>query len=622
MTDFPTQEGAQTAVALIDAAAGAGRMSASGAANAKNWLTRPHYRDYHARILDAVRQEKFAELDSLFWEVLPFGTGGRRGRMAEFGSATINDRTIAESAHGMAVYLNKVKGAPGGRAVIAYDTRNRSSDFARITAATFAAHGLTAYLFEGHRSTPALSFAVRHLQCDVGVMISASHNPPSDNGFKAYWSDGAQVLPPHDKGIIECVIQSEEIPTVDFNQAVARGLIKLIGDEVDREYVSCVEKLSLSGARDLRGVFTPLHGVGETSVFRVLQNAGFNGVEIFEPQRTADGNFTNVPEHLPNPELTSAFRPAVEFAHRGGADLVLASDPDADRLAISVRESEGAFVHLTGNQVGALLADYVLRKRAAAKTLTPEHFVCTTLVTTPMIGAIGRAFGVAVVEDLLVGFKYIAQTVEMRGADKFIFGCEESLGYLAGQYCRDKDAAIAALYVCELAAELRGEGKTLLDGLDRLYEKHGYFIEGQRWEACQGPRGKEQIDSLMRTLRKDPPRDLAGVQMTRLRDYREQVVRAIPDGKTCGQLQTTRGDLLFLDSQPSEKGDSQTEFSIAVRPSGTEPKIKFYFFARGIRNEGEALDAIKTRTNSAMTAVQEALSQWVQTVLDTGAKPT
>jgi phosphoglucomutase len=600
----------QHAVAKVEEAAAKGAISTGGATNLKVWLTKPAYRQYQPRLLEMVGASKFAELDTLFWEVIPFGTGGRRGRMAELGSATINERTIAESAQGMAAYLKQVKGKPGGRAVIACDTRNRSSEFARITAKTFAANGLSVFLFDGYRATPVLSFAVRHLACDIGVMISASHNPPSDNGFKAYWSSGAQVLPPHDQGIIDCVAKTEEIPTVDFDQVVRDGSIRLIGEEVDRAYAAEVVKLSLSEARDVRVLYTPLHGVGETSLYRVLGEAGFKQVEIFEPQRAPDGNFTNVPKQLPNPELTSAFEPAIAHAKKTGADLVLASDPDADRLGVSVRSSDGSFVDLTGNQVAGLLVDYVLRKREAKGSLSADHFVVTTLVSTPLFGVIGRQHKVTAVDDLLVGFKYIAQTMDARGADKFVFGAEESLGYLAGTYCRDKDASIAALYVMELAAELKQQQKTLLDGLDQIYKAFGYFLEGQRSHTSQGPRGKEQIDSLMQAFRTRPPESLGPVRMERLRDYREQVIRAIPGGQKCGELKTTKGDLLFLDS-----ADGAAKFSIAARPSGTEPKIKFYFFARTAPSQGIALNQVKTRTAAEMKDLQESLMSWIQDVL-------
>jgi len=321
--------------------------------------------------------------------------------------------------------------------------------------------------------------------------------------------------------------------------------------------------------------------------------------------------------HLPNPELTSAFEPAIAYAKKSKADLVLASDPDADRLGVSVRSMDGSFVDLTGNQVAALLVDFVLRKRAAQGTLSPEHFVVTTLVTTPLFGTIGRRQNVTVVDDLLVGFKYIGQTMDARGPDKFVFGAEESLGYLAGTYCRDKDAAIAALYVLELAAELKRQGKTLLDGLDELYKTFGYFLEGQRSHTSQGSRGKEQIDLLMRTFRASPPQELNNVRLERLRDYREQVIRSIPGGQKCGELKTTKGDLLFLDS-----AEGNTQFSIAVRPSGTEPKIKFYFFARTDCPDGTPLEEIKARVVAQMDDVQQALMNWVKGVLDADASST
>jgi phosphoglucomutase len=606
MVDSKTSDSEQ-AIAQVDAAAKKGAISASGAANLKIWLTKPAYRQYQVPLLKLVHEGKFAELDGLFWEVIPFGTGGRRGRMSEFGSATINPRTIAESAQGMAAYLKQVKGSPGGRAVIAHDTRNRSDEFARITATTFAANGLSVFLFDSYRSTPALSFAVRHLGCDIGVMITASHNPPADNGFKAYWSSGAQVLPPHDKGIIDCVAQAGEIPTVDFDQAVRDGSIKFIGDEVDRVYAAAVVKLSLSPARDARAVYTPLHGVGETNVFRVLHDAGFKQIEIFAPQRKPDGNFTNVPKQMPNPELPSAFEPAIAHAKQTGADLVLASDPDADRLGVSVRHADGSFVDLTGNQVAGLLVDYVLRKRAAQRALSPDHYVVTTLVSTSLFGTIGRHHKVTAVDDLLVGFKYIAQTMDVRGADKFVFGAEESLGYLAGTYCRDKDASVGALYVMELASELKAQKQTLLDDLDRLYTQFGYFLEGQRSHASQGPRGKEEIDALMQAFRTRPPLELAGVRLERMRDYREQVVRKIPGGEKIGTLNTTKGDLLFLDSAAGDR-----QFSIAVRPSGTEPKIKFYFFARTSPPGSASLETVKKQTTAQMHDFQEALMTWVK----------
>ncbi len=601
--------GVEQALIALESAKGTGKLSESALANIRRWLTEPGYAAYVPKILPLVRDGKFEELDSLFWEVIPFGTGGRRGVMTEFGSATMNARTIAESANGIAVYLKSVKEKPGGRAVVAYDTRHRSREFAQLTACVFAAHGLHVCLFESHRSTPELSFAVRYLKCDTGVMISASHNPPTDNGVKAYWGTGAQVLPPHDTGIIECVYQSNEIPIANFDDALADGRIELVGTDVDEAYVRTVARLSLSAARDIDVLFTPLHGVGETSVYRVLEQAGFEGIKIFEPQREPNGSFPNVPNHLPNPELPAVFGPPIEQARKDGAALVLASDPDADRLGVAVRDAAGKFVHLTGNRIGVLLADYIIRKRKAAGTLGPQQYVVETLVTTPLIAEIARSYKIRAIDNLLVGFKYIAQTMDREGPERFVLGAEESLGYLAGTYARDKDAAIAALYLCECAAELKRQNKTLLDRLDELYAVHGYFLESQRSETCKGPKGRALIERLMEALTKDPPRTLAGIDLARVRDYQKHEIRSLPANERTAALLEPQGDMVFFESAA---GDNVISF--AARPSGTEPKIKFYFFARARISEGTALADIKSSTESRLREFQDALSAWVQNV--------
>jgi len=594
-----------TTVEAIDAAGRSGRLTTDSMNNIKRWLTQPPFRKYAPRIVELVREEQFDTLDSLFWEVIPFGTGGRRGTMAELGSATINERTIAESAHGLAVYLKQARGSAGGRVVIARDTRNRSDEFARLTATTLAAHGLKVFCFESPRATPELSFAVRHLGCDAGVMISASHNPPSDNGFKAYWATGGQVLPPHDVGIIQCVNEAGDIPTADFNAAVEAGQIELLGEEIDGAYISQVTALSLSEARDVRAVFTPLHGVGETSTFRILQEAGFDGVTMFEPHRAPDGNFPNVPDHLPNPERPEVFQPAFEEARRQDADVILATDPDADRIGAMVRTDTGEYEYLSGNRIGALLTDYVVRKRKQAGTLSPAHYVVETLVTTPLIADIARSHNVRAIDDLLVGFKYIAETMDREGPERFVFGAEESLGYLAGQYARDKDAAVGALYLLEAAAELRAEGKTLWHRLDELFLQHGYYLEGQQSKVCTGPQGKQQIDSIMQAFRQTPPQAFCGIPLVEVRDYREQEVRTLPDNVKTDDLSEPSGNLLFFASQPGER-----EYRIAVRPSGTEPKIKFYFFVKQTCDAAARLPEVKRDSSEFLRTLQNELLEW------------
>ncbi len=603
------QGGKQPADILAAAGADAGRLTEGAVTNLARWLSEPQYAKYQPRLQEMIAAEDYATLEACFWEVIAFGTGGRRGPMAELGSATINERTIAESAHGLATYFLGQAEGKAGRAVVTCDTRNRSNEFARLTATTLAAHGLHVFFFDGHRATPELSFAVRHLKCDVGVMISASHNPPSDNGFKAYWSNGGQVLPPHDKGIIECVYEAGEIPTLEFDAAVSAGKIEVVGEDVDDAYLEAVSSLSLSDAREMPAIFTPLHGVGELAVYATLERAGFEGVEIFEPQREPDGNFTNVPDQLPNPERPEVFAPAIERAKETGAELVLASDPDADRLGVCVRNADGEFVHLTGNRIGALLVDYVLRKRAAAGTLSPEHYVVETLVTTPLVGRLARSHNVQIVDDLLVGFKYIGQTIDRRGAEHFVFGCEESLGYLAGDYARDKCAAIAGLYLMELAAELRAEGQTLLDRLDAIHREHGYHVENQRSVVCRGASGRQQIQLLMEQLRTDPPADFAGFRLLRVRDFGKHEIRSFEQPGDPQPLPEPSGDLLMFDLSGED-----VQFSLAVRPSGTEPKIKFYYFAQCTAGgDDRPLETIRSSTDASLERLMDAVSTWAET---------
>lgn len=594
--------------AEIDAAAAAGHLTADSPENLKNWLASDFLAEYHDRIRQLIASESWDQLNQQFWTTIPFGTGGRRGPMGEMGPATINDRTVAESAYGLGRYLQRSGVAEGGSAVITCDTRNNSLHFARLTATTLAALGIKVYLFESHRATPELSYAVRELGCDIGAMISASHNPPEDNGFKAYWSSGAQVIPPHDRGIIEEVEAAQQIPSVELEEAVADGRIVMVGDDLDRKYIDEVVRLSRSQNRAVSAVFTPLHGVGESSIYRILQQAGFDGVTILEEQRAADGDFPNVPNHLPNPELLDVFEPAIQWinANQHDADLILASDPDADRLGVMVRDRDGAFQPITGNQTGALITDYLLSKYKAAGELTADHYVVETLVTTPLVQAIAESYGAKAFHELLVGFKWIAQTIEENGPQNFVFGCEESIGFLAGDYCRDKDGAIGALFILELAAELKADGRTLLDRLDELYQQHGFHAEGQKSIYCKGPTGKAKIDGLMQTLRENPPAQFGPVRLVEVADYKTGRRTSIPDGAALGQIENPRGDLLIFRSD----ADSPVRIQIAGRPSGTEPKIKFYFFCQADVSPEGSLEEARSNAATAMKEAQEALGAW------------
>jgi len=615
------------ALAWLDAAVRANELTEDTARNIQRWLA-PAFREYHQPFLELIARRDAAELTRLFWTRIPFGTGGRRGAMAELGSATMNRRTIAESAHGLAVYVKRLTTIPsisetrpsdddeekpgfGNRPasdclalVIAYDTRLRSREFAEVTASVMAAHGFRVYFYPAPRATPQLSFSVRGLGCQCGVMISASHNPPDDNGFKAYWSHGGQVLPPHDRGIIECVDAADDIPSENFAATVATGRIVMLGDDIDRQYLEAVCAQSLSSDRSIRALYTPLHGVGESSVYRVLRLAGFEGVEIFEPQRSQDGRFPNVPDHLPNPERPAAFGPAIEAAKAGGYDVVLASDPDADRIAVAVRQPDGSFACLTGNQLAALLTDYALAQRRALGTLSPEHYVLETLVTTPLVETIARSYGVDVVSELPVGFKTMAAVVEERGAERFVFATEESIGYMAGDYCRDKDAALGALWTLELAALLKRRGQTLCDRLRELYRQYGVHLEAQVSREFPGPTGVTRIAALIRRFREQPPARWGDVPLHQVRDYGRHEVRSLPDNSATAALAVSAGDLLLFDG-----AGGGLRLTVALRPSGTEPKIKFYIF---VQAPPEAdVDRSLERSQRLLNSAQLELQAWL-----------
>lgn len=592
----------------VEAAVDEGHLSKDAALNLRRWITGAAYAEYLPQIETHLVEGKFEELESAFWTVIPFGTGGRRGTMCAIGTAVINDRTIGESAQGLADYLRKTKGTGPLRAVISRDGRNRSDDFARLTASVLAANGFEVFYFPEPRATPELSFAVRHLGCAAGVMISASHNPPSDNGVKCYWDTGGQVLALHEEGVIECVYAVDEIRRVPFDEAVAAGQVKLLDDSVDRAYCEAVCGQSVGESRDIRILFTPLHGVGESAVCRVLQRAGFKDVDVLASQRAIDGNFTNVPNQVPNPEVPAALGPAIETARSEGHNLVLASDPDADRLGAAVRVEGDGFVPLTGNQIASLIADFVLSKKKQRGELTSRHYLVKTLVTTDLLRRIAGHYGVEMHGNLLVGFKYIAQEIDSSGPERFVFGAEESYGYLTGSYARDKDAAVAALLLAELAAELKAQGKTLVDQLDALYLIHGYHVEGAASKTCPGAEGVEQSSFLLERFRTQPPVELGGVRFGQVNDYDRHEVRSLPSNEKTEELPDPKGPLLFFHA--SEEG-----FAFAVRPSGTEPKIKFYLFGYGLPPSDEQLAEVKKTTDARLEGLRQALLEYVDETL-------
>jgi phosphoglucomutase/phosphomannomutase len=583
------------------------QVTSSAAANIRIWLTEPRYAEYAPLVVDHIAAGKWKELDDAFWTIIPFGTGGRRGKMYPIGSNTINDRTIGESAQGLADYVRKqhASGAPLTCA-IAYDTRHRSRHFAELCAEIMVAAGFKVYFLDGYRSTPELSFAVRHKKCACGIMVTASHNPPSDNAVKCYWSTGGQLLPPHDKNVIDCVMSVGEIRRVLFGDALKSGQVEYCQQEVDAAYLANVQAQSLGGPRNVKIIFSPLHGVGAESVAPVLAATGFRDVEIFGPHAEPNGDFPNVPGHVSNPENPQVFDAIIERAKQVGADVILATDPDADRLGCAAPVVQGGeWATFTGNQIGALLTEYVLEARKAAKTLSPQHYVVKTLVTTEMIRRIADAYGVKTYGNLLVGFKWINQVIDQVGPEKFVLGTEESHGYQVGTYARDKDGPVAALLLAELAAKVKAASQTLHQKLDSLYWQYGYHVEKTVSKTMPGSSGMQRMTALMAALRQSPPKSLAGMKLKQIRDYENQQVISAAGAVT--GLDGPQGDLVIFDLEAEGN-------YVAVRPSGTEPKVKFYMFTYEPAEMLANLEDTKAELTERLNRFEQDLSAFADAV--------
>ncbi len=594
----------QTALQELELASIAKKLSPGAASNIRTWLTAPYLAEYAPAVAEHILAGKWAELHDVFWTTIPFGTGGRRGRLYPIGTNAINDRTIGESAQGLADYVREVVGDKPLACAIAYDTRHRSRDFAELCAQIMAASGFKVWFLDGYRSTPELSFAVRYKNCDCGIMITASHNPPTDNAVKVYWSTGGQLLPPHDTNCIDRVYGIEEIKRIGWAEGIASGQIEACQEEVDRAFVAAVICQSTPGPRDLKIIYSPLHGVGASAVCPVLEAAGFEDVEVFGPHAAPDPDFTNVPNRVANPENAIVFDAMIARGKQIQADLILATDPDCDRLGCAVPQSmdrNAAWSTLTGNQIGALLTDALLAERKAAGTLHPKLYVVKTLVTTELIRRIADAYGVQTAGNLLVGFKYIGGEMDLRGPKDFVFGAEESYGFLAGDHVRDKDAAVASLLLCELAARWKALGKTLLQQLDALYVQFGCHSESQVNVQMPGEQGMDAMKALMAKFRSDPPTEIGGIKLARVRDYFNNTA-TIPGGRPL-PLGGPIGELVILDL--ASDGNY-----VAVRPSGTEPKVKFYMFACDPPLPERELAAVKASQIARMKMFAEDLRKF------------
>ncbi len=543
-------------------------LSVDAIKNINDWLTQPKYAQYKDELEQLIQNEEWQQLEDAFFKVIEFGTGGRRGTTG-VGSNRINRVTIGESAQAFCEYAAEHdKNAPEKGVVIACDTRLSSPELSRYVAQVCAAAGFKTYIFDGFRSTPELSFAVRYLGAAIGIVVSASHNPPMDNGFKGYWSDGGQLVAPHDKGVLAKAMAISKINDIDFDHAVKDGKISIVGKEVDDAYINAVVAQAEGKERDVKIVYSPLHGAGQTNVLPVLKKAGFKDVSTVADQMVPDGNFPTIENGKANPEEKAANDRAVAQMLSEGADIAITNDPDADRIGVTVRVGEDV-VYLNGNQSAVLAADFVLSKKKDKGELSGKQYIAKTIVTTDLLESIATHYGVKTYGNFLVGFKYIGELILKKEDtdEEFIIGGEESYGLLKGDYARDKDGAAGALPLAEYAAELKQQGKTLYDRLLEIYAEHGLYVERLDNIQSPGADGFERMQRVMHELRTNPPTSVGSEQVTAVLDYKTLEKRNLADGETAA-IDCIKGDVVVL-----EFGDRRR---LTVRPSGTEPKIKFY----------------------------------------------
>jgi phosphoglucomutase len=561
------------------------RMSARR--KAENWLNAKNIDAASKKEIEELLNGDSSQLDESFHNDLEFGTGGLRGVMG-IGTSRINKYTIGMATQGFANYLLKeVK--KNIKVAIAYDSRNNSRFFAETTAAVFSANGIEVHLFESLRPTPELSFAIRNLGCDAGVVLTASHNPKEYNGYKAYWSDGAQILTPHDKNIINEVSNISSIDEVKFD--ANKSLIHAMGEEMDVKYLEMVKGLCLSpdsikAQKDLKIVFSSIHGTGITLIPRALTELGFTNVNVVKSQEEPNGDFPTVV--YPNPEESEAMSHALAEAKRLDADLIMATDPDADRVGIAVKNTKGDFQLLNGNQTGSLIVFYLLTKWKE-RGFKGNEFVAKTIVTTELINEIAKDFGVPSY-DTLTGFKYIAELIgRLEGKEQFIGGGEESYGYMIGDQVRDKDAVASCVIIAEMTAWAKENGKSLFELLIEVNQKYGLYVESLKSITKKGLSGADEIKKMMEDFRNTPPQTLAGSEVSTVIDYLEGIAKK-KDG-TSESLGLPKSNVLQYITSDGTK--------VSIRPSGTEPKIKFYFSVKGNFDNDGYYDEVSNLENKA-----------------------
>ena len=545
----------------------------------EQWIANPYFDEATKEVLKSIAEDE-NEIKESFYMDLEFGTAGLRGIIGA-GTNRMNIYVVRRATQGLANYIAKVDKKSQGVA-IAYDSRHMSPEFAQEAALCLAANGIKAYIFETLRPTPELSFAVRHLGCVAGINVTASHNPPEYNGYKVYWEDGAQITPPHDSGImgeVKAISDWNTVKTMDKAEAEKAGLFEVIGKEVDDAYMAELKKQVIhmdaiqAEGKNLKIVYTPLHGTGNIPARRILKELGFENVYVVKEQELPDGDFPTV--SYPNPEAAEAFELGLKLAKEVDADLVLATDPDADRLGVRVKDKNGEYHDLTGNMSGCLLANYEISQRKAVNGSLPEDgALIKTIVTTNLADAIAKGYGVKLIE-VLTGFKFIGQQIlgfEKSGKGSYLFGFEESYGCLIGTYARDKDAIVATMALCEAAAYYKTQGKTLWDAMIEMYEQFGYYKDDIKSVTMKGIEGLQKIQDIMNSLRQNPPAEFAGHKVVAVRDYKADTIKNLETGEVT-PTGLPNSNVLYY--------ELTNDAWVCVRPSGTEPKVKFYYGVKG-----------------------------------------
>ena len=545
----------------------------------EQWIANPYFDEATKEELKSIAEDE-NEIKERFYMDLEFGTAGLRGIIGA-GTNRMNIYVVRRATQGLANYIAKVDKKSQG-VEIAYDSRHMSPEFAQEAALCLAANGIKAYIFETLRPTPELSFAVRHLGCVAGINVTASHNPPEYNGYKVYWEDGAQITPPHDSGImgeVKAISDWNTVKTMDKAEAEKAGLFEVIGKEVDDAYMAELKKQVIhmdaiqAEGKNLKIVYTPLHGTGNIPARRILKELGFENVYVVKEQELPDGDFPTV--SYPNPEAAEAFELGLKLAKEVDADLVLATDPDADRLGVRVKDKNGEYHDLTGNMSGCLLANYEISQRKAVNGSLPEDgALIKTIVTTNLADAIAKGYGVKLIE-VLTGFKFIGQQIlgfEKSGKGSYLFGFEESYGCLIGTYARDKDAIVATMALCEAAAYYKTQGKTLWDAMIEMYEQFGYYKDDIKAVTMKGIEGLQKIQDIMNSLRQNPPAEFAGHKVVAVRDYKADTIKNLETGEVT-PTGLPNSNVLYY--------ELTNDAWVCVRPSGTEPKVKFYYGVKG-----------------------------------------